>query len=181
MSVSTADQAVHELVNIEWRERLDKTRSHIALMEEFLRRAALWAQALNAGKEWPFFDIAQRVNPDKRANALLCAQLDEHVQKHQISLFMRRCLINHLHWLELSEGDLQARSLSLLPAPYEPIVVMFKRGGSFWLDSIAIIIGVTSVWRKPLAEYAGSPALLDLTEASLDAWDGSVAGTPSTV
>ena len=38
-------------------------RSRVRLMAEYLRRAALWAQDLDATSEWPFFDIAAHVDP----------------------------------------------------------------------------------------------------------------------
>ncbi|GAB4211625.1 MAG: hypothetical protein OHK0022_46390 [Roseiflexaceae bacterium] len=159
-----AQRAFNDLIQIEWHEDLDKTRSHIGLMHEFLRRSALWAQELDCKKEWPFFDIVLHINPHLRADALLCEQLDQHLAHNRIGLVMRQCMINHLHWSELAECDPNIPRLTLLPAPYEPLVIMFKQGGSFWLDSIAIVVGVTSVPRKPFSECLSLPALENLND-----------------
>jgi hypothetical protein len=169
--LSLVGVAVKELVQMDWKVNTDRTPSHIALMNEYLRRMALWATETACTKEWPFFDVALRIQPHIRANPLLCEQLDNHLIYHKISHVMRKTLVNHLHWLALHDEGLLPCTQYTIPAPYEPVAVMFKRGGYFWLDSIAICIGIASMFRKPWTAYIDLPAMNDLDDRILDRLD----------
>jgi hypothetical protein len=169
--IHTVKKTVNELIEIDWSENFDGQRSHIALMNEFLRRSALWAVNLDIKEKWPFFDIAFYINSAIRADPLECERLDAYLKKYDLSQVMRKCMINHLHWLETYEQMIENNDISHLPPPYEPIIVMFKRGGYFWLDSLAICVDLASLFRKPIYNYINFPALKDLNDDTLNILD----------
>ncbi|WP_406117957.1 hypothetical protein [Streptomyces anulatus] len=65
MSNAPACTVLHRLKAIDRADNVaafQHTHSRALLMREYLRRAALWAQAHGAEQSWPFFDIAERVD-----------------------------------------------------------------------------------------------------------------------
>ena len=54
----STEQLVARLRRVRFEESLDHNGSRLVLMREYLRRSALWAQALDCLTAWPFFDIA---------------------------------------------------------------------------------------------------------------------------
>ncbi|HLL01718.1 MAG TPA: hypothetical protein VK539_14105 [Myxococcaceae bacterium] len=129
---------------INWAGSFDKTPSRVALLREYLRRAAWWASAVKSA-EWPFFDIAAAVNPQVRAAP---AQI-EAVEAH------------------LSE------KLHSVAQPFEPLLRMFERGGGFRLggsglievDAAGVPKGTAQAHRKDTPVVALEPAALDALDA----------------
>jgi hypothetical protein len=55
------DTALERILAIKWEPDDSRVNSHIALLREYLRRAVLWAKALDCTDEWPFFDVAAHI------------------------------------------------------------------------------------------------------------------------
>lgn len=160
------EQLIARLHGVTWEESLDHNGSRIALMQEYLRRAALWAQALDRTAHWPFFDIAAAADPD--------AQLDEaYLDSVLAGLSGRglRPLDERVIRYMLNFTVLAARPQDL-PDPFEPLLAVYERGGSFGREAGSIRIGVgDGVPARAPEKYARRAPADDLGPAALDALD----------
>jgi hypothetical protein len=136
--MTTAVEAlVQRIQAIEWRQDDSRDRLHVQLMREYLRRAALWAQALGATEEWSFFDIARLVDADVRADDMTLRRVREHLEDRKASWWGQRIAEWALHFTALPAAP------SGLPNPYEPLIVMFDNGGDFTTETGIINIDYT--------------------------------------
>ncbi len=99
--------------------------SRTLLMREFLRRTALWVHFLGGTERWPFFNIAERIDPSVRADPGLIERLNEFTEENIPEFIARRMCRAAVHWAELQDST-QVR-LPDLPDPYEPLVVLYER------------------------------------------------------
>jgi hypothetical protein len=113
---------------IEWELDLTRARLHVQLVREYLRRMALWAQSLGVPQEWPFFDVANAVDPTVRADAETILRVREHLDAGKASWWGNKISEWALHFaaLQPQRG---------LPDPYEPLLVLFDQGGDFSTES----------------------------------------------
>jgi hypothetical protein len=163
---------VNRLTAINWTDYAtgDKNAaSRTLLMREFLRRAALWVDFLGGTERWPFFDMAERVDPSVRADRSLIERLDEFADENIPEFIARRMCRATVHWAELQEST-QVR-LPDLPNPYEPLVVLYERGGVFFVEN-----GVADfeLRRVPLRTWQANLApepIVEINTAVLDALD----------
>ncbi len=112
------------------------------LFQEYLRRMALWSQALNA-EQWPFFDVAARINPTVRADALYIRQLSK-------SLFPNTFVWASAHWIlhwAALDGRPEARAYDL-PAPYSPLLRFYEYGLWFRHEQDAALIWHAATGKK---------------------------------
>jgi hypothetical protein len=103
----------------------------VSLLRDYLKRAALWAEALHRPDAWPIFDIAALVAPELRA-------ADEDVERLSRSLAHQtgpvlRSLIAAVHWQEVKSSP--QRAVYRLPDPFEPLVALYEKGGGFRPES----------------------------------------------
>jgi hypothetical protein len=120
----TAVELAHRLKSVDWAGNFDHTPSRVKLMQEYLRRASLWAQQLDRTPEWPFFDIAEAIDPAVRADPDLVARATKGLDWHA-----KRVTAWALHFAELR--TVAPEKIPELDDPYEPLIVMFERGGGF--------------------------------------------------
>ncbi|MEU0237269.1 hypothetical protein ABZ234_06215 [Nocardiopsis sp. NPDC006198] len=143
-----ASTLTERLNHANWHGDFDHTRSRVALMKEYLRRAALWSRKLHA-KQWPFFDAAALVNPNVRASEKLTSKITKNKEIiHQFPLVMDTC-VWALHFSVLRDSG---KTLPDLPDMFEPLIVFYERGGGFGIDTTGMI-QVDYAAMKP-----GSPA-----------------------
>jgi hypothetical protein len=146
--------------------RPERARSHVALVREFLRRSALWATALDVGAEWPFFDIPSRLAPD----ADLSRDLMTAAEAISPTWYGKRIYAWHLHWVAAEPAF--AASFRSLPAPYEPLIRLYERGGAVVTEGHMIDVPGAALPRGSFEKYAAAPAAVTaLDDASLDAID----------
>lgn len=120
-----ADQMRH--VAASRRVDVARTSSCVALMKEFLRREALWAERLDLHDELPFADLAGGVDPTIR-----CPEDElEFIKTFSQSTAESRCCRHMLHWDSLVSLAPETVRAFLLPDPYEPLIRLFQRGGCF--------------------------------------------------
>lgn len=170
----TAPTTLARLLAIDWDSPLafDHRQSRARLMKEYLRRAALWARELDGGKPWPFFDIAVLIAPDVQPSQGLADQLealiDECIGWPAVQAICRAAL----RWAALLDSG---HSIPVgLPDPYEPLLVMFERGGGFTTEHGFIELDGASVSRRSIGDYLSEePALASLEPDYLDALDAS--------
>ena len=120
--------ALQTLIGIDRTRTTVRGRSVLALMREFLRREALWVTWLNADKmELPFTDLAACVDPSVRCDPAILAT----AKPISHSLAESRCCANYLHWSALRDAKPTLVQSFGLPEPYEPLLWLWRRGGSF--------------------------------------------------
>ncbi|MEU9123507.1 hypothetical protein AB0C96_27165 [Streptomyces sp. NPDC048506] len=167
MTTASALALAERLERVDWVGSFDRTRSRVALMREFMRRSALWAQETRCG-EWPFFDIAGHVDPVARIDADIVRVLADKIGLQQ------PVVIETIEWaLNFAVlSDIHA-DLTDLSSPFEPLVQMYERGGTFNLDAAGHIEVDTAVIPKGNIEQALERVPLELDEESLNALDES--------
>jgi hypothetical protein len=162
------EQLITRLRGVVWEESLVHNGSRIALMREYLRRSALWAQALDRADAWPFFDIAAAAGRGALLDeALLDSVLDGLEGRGLRPLDPR--IIRYM----LDFTALPARPQDP-PDPFEPLLMVYERGGSFSRAAGSIRIGVgDGVPARSPERYARLAPVEDLGPAALDALDRS--------
>ncbi|AMR29173.1 hypothetical protein A0257_20130 [Hymenobacter psoromatis] len=193
-----ARAALVRINNIEWNQSDDHERlgSQIALMQEYLHRAAL--VALELGEVgWPWFDAATRLTLPVHGLNLVPAAVDstlpgyahldyeqprtDPLEEEVITLYKeldsRRLANRHIdstcrfyvHWEALKNYP-AVRALAL-PDLYEPLILFYERGGQFRMEQSYIdMLGVT-ISRGSPDQRAQSPSLSSLDPAVLDQID----------
>ncbi|MGW4885301.1 hypothetical protein [Streptomyces murinus] len=165
----SAESMVNRLTAINWADYATGDRnaaSRTLLMREFLRRAALWVEYLGGSGRWPFFDIAERIDPSTRADPGLIERLDEFTSGNVPEFIARRMCRAAVHWAELRQST--KVELPDLLDPYEPLVVLYERGGVFFVEN-----GVADfeLRRVPLRDWQANLApepIVEIDPAVLD-------------
>ncbi|MCF3146247.1 hypothetical protein [Streptomyces platensis] len=173
MTESPSSVMLNRLRGVEWIGDWDYTMGHVMsrrlLMREYLRRAALWAQAYSAEGEWPFFDVTERIDPEFRLSPEIAAEMEEFLGTVP-EWFLRSTCAGAVCTAELRVKN-QAQ-LPDLPDLYEPLVLFYERGGEFVRDN-AGFLDLTGVLFRPgtLRGHLGAPPLSTLSDVVLDAVD----------
>lgn len=137
--------------------------SHAALLKEYLRRSALWAEALDRRGDWPFLDVARALFPGlaaptlqlPRLGAVYAAQLPAAVGFAQVA-------------------DTSRVSGFGLPDPYEPLLRLLERGATLTTEHGMLFAGTAGMPRAPFPEGVSRWAEGPLDDAALDARDAAV-------
>ncbi|WP_432144886.1 hypothetical protein [Streptomyces sp. bgisy084] len=165
MRTAAALALAERLERVDWIGSFDRTRSRVALMREFMRRSALWAQETRCG-EWPFFDIAGRIDPVARVDVDIVSVLAGKIGLQQ------PVIIETIEWaLNFAVLSDIHTDLVALPSPFEPLVQMYERGGTFNLDAAGHIEVDTAAIPKGSIEQALARVPLDMDGKSLNALD----------
>lgn len=164
-------QMFERLLAIDWSDEFafEHGKSRSRLMLEYLRRTAWWAQALDATEHWPFFDIASHIDPTTRADPGLVDRLKKFMSAQVVWSPVRKTCIESLHW-----AALQSKSNVRMPDledPFEPLIMMYERGGGFTTEHGFIDVGLASVRRKTWRDHLTSKPITSLDSAVLDALD----------
>ncbi|KFA92155.1 hypothetical protein [Archangium violaceum] len=157
---------------INWSGSFDRTPSCVALLREYLRRASWWAEAVKSS-EWPFFDIAAAVNPAVRADPGQIQAIEDHLsQKLQGVLVVRTC-VRALHFAALEDaGAKLPRVPASVVRPFEPLLMMFERGGGFRLGGSGLIeVDTAGVPKGTASSHHTDKTVVALEPAALDALD----------
>jgi hypothetical protein len=152
----------------DWDTAVEHTRSRAALMREYLRRAACWAKAVDAEDAWPFFDIAQQIDPATSADEDVKAELEDYLWNNVGRHSLRETCRGAVHW-----AALRARSqvaLPDLPDPYDPLLTMYERGGGFFVEEFIDLNGIMVPF-KTLDDHLSSEPVTEITTEALDALD----------
>ncbi|MFF3993609.1 hypothetical protein ACFYX8_09900 [Streptomyces cyaneofuscatus] len=141
--------------------------SRALLMREYLRRAALWAKAYGAEESWPFFDIAEYVDADITTPPKVAEELEQ-LLKDLAPASLRTTCRAAVRWSALRDAhrDLPAD----LPDPYEPLLLMYERGGGYYLEEYLDLNGVMIPLRDMESNISAAP-FVTLAPTTLDALD----------
>lgn len=154
---------------IQWQEAPEKTRSRGYLMKEYLRRAAWWAKATDS-QQWPFFDIAAAVDPGVRADSAIVERVTEQLKKRLQGVIVTRTCVNALHFAALLDAEVALPES--LPPPFEPLLVMFERGGGFHVEGSGLIdVDTLGIRAGMLDENLLSEPIVQLDDVALDVLD----------
>ncbi|MEV6306752.1 hypothetical protein AB0M02_45655 [Actinoplanes sp. NPDC051861] len=176
----TPDEAVRgmaaRLCVIRWERQGDKAWSKAALLKEYFRRAAQWSDEYGCDSRSPFFDIAACVAPAVRADQSVVDNLLERIAAGRGGWNVKQVAPYILHWAALSATP----GAGLPPAlddPFEPLIVMFERGGGFHTENGEVNLEWKSVRLSGWRDRAGDPPMASFAGADLDEIDraGSVA------
>ena len=97
------------------------------LVREFLRRTALWARELGAESGWPYSDLAGALEPEVDVEPHQLARLEIDADTSDEFPIGPKLGALIVRWAAL--GDLPRQSFPHLDDPYEPLLVLFDRGG----------------------------------------------------
>ncbi|MCT7954077.1 hypothetical protein [Laspinema palackyanum] len=179
MTIQTsADTAIDRILAINWEPDDTRTNSHVALLQEYLRRAALWAEALNCTDEWPFFDVGAHIFPSVQAEKRYLERLEQHFS--QVPFYVTDVIEKTCRWFVQWEGIKHLPEVTLvdfwnrpLPHPYEPLILLYDRGGIFYsehgffcFEDAALPRGT---WRE---HWQPESAVCQLDTEALDNLDG---------
>ncbi|MET0405188.1 MAG: hypothetical protein ABW123_22430 [Cystobacter sp.] len=164
------------ILAINWKGSYNTTPSRLALMSEHLRRTAWWAEASKATL-WPFFDIAYAINQDVRASPALVSQLEAHLtSKMQLpSSRVAMSCVRALHFAALlDKGTPLPKLPDSVQQPFEPLLLMFERGGGFRVDGAGLIdIDSIGLQKGTLQSRRTEAPMVSMEPTQLDALDAS--------
>ncbi|MEO3751587.1 hypothetical protein [Streptomyces sp. B6B3] len=167
----TAPRTVLERLRVivwnDWDQAFGHRRSRALLMREYLRRAACWARAYGAERVWPFFDIVEYIDPTVQVDDDVLAELDE-LSSHMGTLYVRTTCQAAVRWAALREKT--EPQPSDLPDLYEPLLLMYERGGGFYIEEFIELNGI-AIRRGNVETNLAATPFLTLAPATLDAMD----------
>ncbi|GGP35291.1 hypothetical protein [Streptomyces sindenensis] len=167
-------RVLNRLRRIEWDADWDDAYFHVIsrqlLMREYMRRAALWAEFYSAEEAWPFFDITNYAAPELKLPQSLSRDLNEFLRTRMVGLVMTTCA-GAVRLAELRAQD-PATGEPNLPELYEPLLVMYERGGDFMRDNSGAL-DLTGVSFRPgtMQDYLGDTPIVTVRASVLDALD----------
>ncbi|GGQ59206.1 hypothetical protein [Couchioplanes azureus] len=175
----TADEAVEamaaRLSAIDYERHGHRAWSKAALLKEYFRRIAQWADACGCDTRTPFFDLALCIDPRVRARqevvdrVLAAARSGARNAITRVAPFI-------LHWTALRAtpgADLPGN----LEDPFEPLILLFERDGGFHTENGAADFEWKSVRLAGWRDRADDPPMPSFAPDYLDEIDraGSIA------
>ncbi|MCX4845073.1 hypothetical protein [Streptomyces sp. NBC_00893] len=156
---------------VDWsddRAAYEHANSRALLMREHLRRAAGWARAYRAEGSWPFFDIAEHVAPELRTPSDVAAELEAVLTGLAPSSLRKTCR-GAVRWAVLrgAAGELPR---DLPDDPYEPLLLMYERGGGYFVEEFIDLNGAMLRLGTVESNISARP-FRSLARATLDALD----------
>jgi hypothetical protein len=165
------DATLARLQAVDWKgdSGFDHRRSRVRLMAEYLRRAALWAQALDATDEWPFFDIAAHVDPSVQVPADQAKDLEVLIDRGIGWPSVETAARAALRWAALLDA-----AIPLPPGledPFEPLLLMFDRGGAWTTEAGFIDVDGAALRQQTWLDHLSTEPVIVFDPAMLDAMD----------
>ncbi|MFE5583704.1 hypothetical protein [Kitasatospora sp. NPDC056531] len=148
--------------------------SRSRLMVEYLRRASLWAEVLGGPPRWPYFDIAGALAPEVRVDPELAERLEKYIEENVDGVSAGFVCRAAVRWTTLR--DTPGVRLPDLPDPFEPLILLYERGGEIlYDDSRAFNFGIHRIQIKLWHEHLSPEPATALDPASLEALDNEEA------
>jgi hypothetical protein len=157
------------LLAIDYRRHGDKSWSKAALLREYFRRAARWADAYGCDTRVPFFDIALCVDPQVRAAPEVVDGVVNGVRPDA------RNAITKVAPFILQWAALRAAPDFALPSgledPFEPLILVFERDGGFHTENGEANLEYRAVPLRTWRERAADPPMPSFAPGVLDEID----------
>lgn len=171
MTQERAARMLARLQAVNWHneDAFECRKSRSSLMREYLRRAAWWAQALHAVDEWPFFDVVAHIAPSVHVDPSQVEALEGLIRGNiawkpvEISV---RAAVRWATMLDAPGVDLPA-----LDDPFDPLLMMYERGGGFITEHGFIELGLASVRIGGWHDHLSADPIIPLDPAVLDSLD----------
>ncbi len=115
-----------------------RQRSRLRLAREYLRRTALWMQALELTEGWPHPDLAKAVDPSLAVDPALAEKVFAATATGE---FPVRPTVSYpiLQWA--AAGDLPRQRFPELEDPFVPLLLLLERDGAFVEHNGAMELG----------------------------------------
>lgn len=170
---SRSARTLDRLLAVDWKGEasFDHARSRARLMREYLRRSARWAETLDAATEWPFFDIAGHLAPQVQAPDDLAPRLESLISTTIGWPAVARVCRAALRWAALLDAGVPLPYG--LDDPYEPMLLLFERGGGFTTEHGFVDLVGASVRLGAYEDHLVTEPVVDLTPSALDALDAA--------
>lgn len=146
-------------------DRHASSRGRLAV--EYLRRMAVWADALGVPRQWPFFDLAKVFDPSVENDPVWMERLEAD-SGHKLWTRSRQVVADAFRWASL--GDRPKERFPEFDDPYEPMIQLFERGGDIWPGHGSIEFYLGSVPYRSIAERLSQPPR-PIDPATLDSLD----------
>jgi hypothetical protein len=146
-------------------------RSRVRLMAEYLRRAAQWAEALDATGEWPFFDIAAHLEPSIQVPEDQAKELEALISNHVGWPSVDRSCRAALRWAALKDADVPLPPG--LDDPYEPLLMMFDRGGGWTTEAGFLDVDGSAVRQQTWLDHLTTKPAVTLDQPTLNTLDAA--------
>ncbi|GIF09776.1 hypothetical protein [Actinoplanes siamensis] len=170
----TPDEAVRgmaaRLATINWERRGDKTWSKVVLLKEYFRRAAQWAAAYDCDSRVPFFDIARCVDASVEVPEGVLDGLLATVEANGGGRNVTQVIPFILRWSALQAAS-RTQAPPYLEDPFEPLILLFERGGGFHTEHGEVDLEWKSVRMAGWRNRADDPPLPSFDPAYLDEID----------
>ncbi|MDY6802854.1 MAG: hypothetical protein SXA11_03475 [Cyanobacteriota bacterium] len=163
--------ALDRLLTINWRADDSRIDSHVALFQEYLRRMSLWAKTLDCQNLWPFFDVAAQISSSVEVSDEALAQLKEHLANFRLRKNIKQTCEWYLRWGAIADTT-TVQKLDL-PAPYEPLILMYERGATFYTEHGFFCVSLASFPMKNWSDYHSLKSVVELDDSALDILDSS--------
>ncbi|MFG3225394.1 hypothetical protein ACGF07_11540 [Kitasatospora sp. NPDC048194] len=164
---------VDRLKAVNWKspgEAFEKGFSRAALMKEYFRRAALWVDTCGEPQQWPFFDLAEIVNPAIRVDPAVIADVEDFIDEACGSSYAMDSGAAAVQWAAVTSTP--GTRLPSLPDPFEPLLRLYERGGAgFAFANGFIDFGVVMVRRGKWRMHVSSTPVIELNDETLDFLD----------
>ncbi|TDO57360.1 hypothetical protein EV651_11184 [Kribbella sp. VKM Ac-2571] len=151
--------------NPEAEERHSRSRGLLA--QEYLRRMAIWAEALGVPRQWPFFELAMVFDPSVETDAGWLRRLEAEVGR-ELGTRTEQVLTDMFRWASL--GERPKERFPEFEDPYEPMVQVFERGGEIYPGHGSIELLAASVPYLGITERLAQPPF-PIDAATLDEAD----------
>ncbi|MFI7892332.1 hypothetical protein ACIFUY_13845 [Streptomyces sp. CACIS-1.16CA] len=183
MKNTQAKRLVDRITAINWQEEeLSFTHgaSRAHLMREYLRRAAVWVSELEKhpstpsfgtdhSDNWPFIDFARVLDSSVTPNPELASRLDNFLAEYASAPLTGKICRHALNWHSLPGGSLSG--FPNLPNPFDPLIIIFERGGGFWVENGFIDFFTHRVRLADWSQHVNRRPLVSLSTDYLDSLD----------
>lgn len=161
-------QTVKRILATNWDVDYSQSEYHVQLVREYHRRVALWTIALDCKdiENWPFFDIAYKIEPTVRANNHIIEKVGKHLwDNNRLGEPLRKICIWTLHWNALLDTNPEEIAKFRLPTAYEPMIVAYETGiGIAYDHGFALKIGSRGIGRHNWQHYYKSESYVQLPD-----------------
>jgi hypothetical protein len=133
------------------------------LMAEYIRRMAVACKPFNMPPCRPFFDLAEIINPNVRADEATLSKVRQHLSI-SVNVWTPRVCEWALHFAALQDAMAQQHEM-VMESPYEALIIIYEQGGDFNVRNEIWISGgemFTLNWR----DKASPTPIVDLAKFS---------------
>jgi len=163
------DAMAERLTAIDYQRHGHRSWSKAALIREYFRRAARWADAYGCDTKTPFFDIAACVDPAVRADQAVVDRVVKAIPRRTPNA-MTRLAPFILHWVALRETP-GVKLREDLENPFFPLILAFERDGGFHIEKGEINVEYLTLFMRNWRVGADDPPMESLVPEALDEID----------